>query len=172
MAHISGWQGSQTGRERQQGFIEALRDYDLAPVACIDSHFKRDRAIEATLALFDAPHPPDAIFAGNDHMAFAVLETLRCRMNLDVPGDVSLVGFDDVGMAAWQIFDLTTVRQPARRMVDVTVRVLLDAIEHGAQPDSSVQIDSHLVVRGTARLPDGVTRTQPLPTHSPNPSGS
>ncbi len=172
IAHISGWQGSQTGRERQQGFIEALHDYDLALVACIDSHFKRDRAIEATLALFDAPEPPDAIFAGNDHMAFAVLETLRCRLNLDVPGDVSLVGFDDVGMAAWQIFDLTTVRQPARRMVDVTVRVLLDAIEHGAQPDSSVQIDSHLVVRGTAHLPDGVTRTQPLPTHSPNPSGS
>lgn len=170
IAHISGWLGSLTGRQRQEGFIAGLQEKGLEPLRCTDSYFQRDLAIEATLDLFNQGDTPDAIFVGNDHMAFAVLETLQFTLGLDVPGDVSVIGFDDVDMASWQVFDLTTLRQPARRMVDVTVRVLLDAVEHGLQATQSVEIESDLIVRGSARLPDGVTRSCPLPT-SPKTSG-
>jgi DNA-binding LacI/PurR family transcriptional regulator len=65
--------------------------------------------------------PPDAIFVGNDHMAFAVMDVLRFDLGLAVPSDVSVVGYDDVPMAAWPAYDLTTIRQPVNRMVDATV---------------------------------------------------
>jgi len=154
IAHIAGWKKSLNGRDRQAGFIAGLADYGLQPFRVIDSHFRRSMAIDATREMFKGPEVPDAIFVGNDHMAFAVLETLRCDLGLDVPGDVSVVGYDDVAMAAWKLIDLTTLRQPANRMVDESVRMLLAMIEDGAASPGRVEIESPLIIRGSARIPE------------------
>ena len=154
IAHISGWQKSLNGRDRQAGFIAGLEDAGLQPLRCIDSHYRRRMAINATNELMAAPVKPDAIFVGNDHMAFAVIETLRCDLNLRVPEDVSVVGYDDVQMAAWKIYDLTTLRQPANRMVDATVKLLLGMINGEDTGPRKIEIDSTLIVRGSARVPD------------------
>lgn len=152
IAHISGWQKSLTGHERQQGFIEGLAECNLQPFSCIDSHFRRELAINATLSLFDKSVKPDALFVGNDHMAFAVLETLRYELGLRVPEDVSVIGFDDVEMASWKTYDLTTLRQPANRMVDATITMLLNMIERNTT-EARVEIASELMIRGSARVP-------------------
>lgn len=153
IAHISGWQKSLNGRQRQQGFIEGLAEYDLLPWKCIDSHFRREMAIEATLELFSGKEKPDAIFVGNDHMAFAVLETLKCVIGVRVPDDVSVIGFDDVEMSSWKIYDLTTLRQPVNRMVDVTIDLMLKMIDK-QRVETRIEIESDLVIRGSARIPD------------------
>ncbi|MCC1494629.1 LacI family DNA-binding transcriptional regulator [Cognatishimia sp. F0-27] len=155
IAHIAGWKRSTNGRDRQRGFVDGLAEHGMSPFAIIDSHYRRNMARDATMALFDAAETPDAIFAGNDHMAFAVLETLRCELGLHVPGDVSVVGYDDVPMAAWKTFDLTTLRQPVNQMVAETVSMLLGMIEDAAMPQGRVEIDSPLIVRGSARVPEG-----------------
>ncbi len=155
IAHIAGWKQSINGRDRQRGFVDGLADYGQTPFAVIDGHFRRSVAISATRALFQGTEAPDAIFVGNDHMAFAVLETLRCDLGLQVPRDVSVVGYDDVPMAAWKTFDLTTLRQPVNRMVDETVSMLLGMIEDGNRPEGRVEIESALVIRGSARVPEG-----------------
>jgi DNA-binding LacI/PurR family transcriptional regulator len=152
IAHISGWQKSLNGRERQQGLIEGLAEYNLKPIRCIDSHFRREMAIEATRELFAASQHPDAIFVGNDHMAFAVLETLKYDIGLNVPDDVSVIGFDDVEMSAWQTFNLTTLRQPVNRMVAATVVMIMDMINR-RPTQLQVEIESELMVRGSARIP-------------------
>ena len=89
----------------------------------------------------------------------AVLETLRCELGFDVPEDISVVGYDDVAMAAWRTFDLTTLRQPANRMAEATVKALLSMIEQNAPSPGRIEIDSPLVVRGSARIPPGWSRT-------------
>lgn len=154
IAHISGWQKSLNGRDRQQGFIEGLLEYNVKPMRCIDSHFRREMAADATRELFNSAKTPDAIFVGNDYMAFAVLETLKYELGVRVPDDVSVVGFDDVGMSAWQTFDLTTLRQPLNRMVAATVLMIVNMIN---QRDTlkHVEIESELVIRGSARIPSG-----------------
>lgn len=154
IAHISGWRKSLNGRDRQAGFIAGLNDHGLEPFAIKDSHYRRSMAIDATRAFFAGSEVPDAIFVGNDHMAFAVLETLRCEMGLRVPEDVSVIGFDDVAMSAWKVFDLTTVRQPANRMVQECVRMLLGMIEENETPEGRLEIESRLIVRGSARIPE------------------
>ena len=155
IAHIAGWQKSVNGRERQEGFIAGLAEFGLEPISCIDCHFKRDMAVEATIALFADATRPEAIFVGNDDMAFGVIETLRFTLGLHLPNDVSVVGFDDVTMAAWPSFDLTTLRQPAEMIVDTTVEMLLDMIETGKRPEGRVEISTALIVRGSARIPEG-----------------
>ncbi len=154
IAHISGWQGASTGRDRARGLIEGLAEAGLSPHAMVDGMFNRDTAAAAARDLMDAPEPPDAIFVGNDHMAFAVMDALR-GMGLRVPRDVSVVGYDDVPMAAWGAYDLTTVRQPLMRMVDATVETLLAQIDEPLRPAQNVEIDAPLIQRGSARCVDG-----------------
>ncbi|MDU8946398.1 LacI family DNA-binding transcriptional regulator [Ovoidimarina sediminis] len=156
IAHIAGWQKSLNGRDRQAGFVAGLAEHGLAPFRIIYGEYDRQKAIAATRALFDCGTFPDAVFVGNDHMAFAVLETLRMDLGLRVPDDVSVVGYDDVPMAAWGTYDLTTLRQPVNRMVGETVSMLLAMINnHPLQ--GRVEIDSPLILRGSARIPDGWT---------------
>lgn len=155
MAHIAGWQGSSTGRDRQSGFLQGLAEKGVEPVDVIDGMFSQETASKATRDLMQRANPPDAIFVGNDHMAFAVIDTLRTDLGLTVPRDVSVIGYDDVPLAAWPAYDLTTVRQPVNRMVEATVDTLLAQIEDPARPAQKIEIDGPLILRGSARIPEG-----------------
>ncbi len=153
IAHIAGWQKSLNGRERQAGFLAGLDAAGLQPLQVIDCHYRRTVARAAVHDLFGKSPTPDALFVGNDHMAFAVLETLRNELGVDVPGDVSVVGYDDVAMAAWKVFDLTTLRQPANRMAEATVNMLVSMIEDDVPSPGRLEIESPLILRGSARVP-------------------
>ena len=154
IAHIAGWAGSSTGRDRQRGFVEGLAEAGLESAGIIDGMYDRNVAAAAARTLISGSRLPDAIFVGNDHMAFAVMDTLR-GMGLSVPGDVSVVGYDDVPLAAWPAYDLTTVRQPLNRMVEATVETLLAQIADPDRPSQKIEIDGPLIVRSSARIPKG-----------------
>ena len=157
IAHIAGWSGSSTGRDRAAGFLAGLAEAGVKPFAVIDGMYDRDTAADATRQLFAGSEKPDAIFVGNDHMAFAVMDVLRFELGLSVPGDVSVVGYDDVPIAAWPAYNLTTIRQPVNRMVEATVSTLLSFIEEGATQTKKIKIEGPLIVRGSARKPEGWT---------------
>ncbi len=153
IAHIAGWQGSSTGRDRRQGFEEALATAGQKPFAIVDGMYKRDVAMECARQLLSGERP-DAIFVGNDHMAFAVLDVMHEEGV--VPGrDISVVGFDDVPQASWASYSLTTYRQPVNRMVEATVDLLLDQIEAGRTQPKKIEIEGELILRRSARLPGG-----------------
>ena len=155
IAHVMGWQGSSTGRDRAEGFTQAMQAAGLQPFAMVDGAYAREKAAAVTRELCQGPKRPDAIFVGNDHMAFAVLDTLRHELGLRVPQDVSVVGYDDVPMAAWPAYGLTTLRQPVNRMVEATVAALLNQIEGGSSAPTKVKINGPLMVRTSARIPEG-----------------
>jgi len=150
IAHISGWEGSSTGRERQRGYQAALRSAGLAPVDIIDGRYSRACAAKAARDLMERSMPPDAIFVGNDHMAFAVMDALRHELGLRVPEDVAIVGYDDVPLASWASYDLTTVRQPINQMVDATLDLLLRQIKFAEIAPDHIEIDGPLVIRSSA----------------------
>lgn len=156
IAHIAGWQGSTTGRDRKDGFLRALEEAGVEPVAVVDGMYNRDVAAECTRRLMAMEPRPDAIFVGNDHMAFAVMDALR-ELGVQPGKDISIIGYDDVPLASWGAFDLTTVRQPVNRMVDATVDRLLTRIEQPRAPAETVLIDGDLIVRGSARIPENWT---------------
>lgn len=158
IAHISGWHKSLNGQQRQAGFIEYLAEQGLEPFACLDGEFNRETAAQSTRELFAGAEKPDAIFVGNDHMAFAVMETLKIELGLRIPQDVSIIGYDDVQMAAWKTFDLTTLRQPANRMVEATTTMLLEMIDEPNAIRQKIEIESELIIRGSARVPSRWSR--------------
>ena len=153
IAYIAGWEGASTQRDREAGFRAGLADHGHELFARGVGDFRTEQAAEAALEMFSAKQIPDAVFVANDHMAFAVMEVLRGRLGLRVPEDVSVVGYDDVQLAAWPSFDLTTVSQPSDEMVAETVAALIAQIEDGETAPRRVTIDGELVVRGSARRP-------------------
>ena len=153
IAYIAGWEGASTQRDREAGFRAGLADHGRELFARGVGDFHTERAAEAALDMFTGDHVPDAVFVANDHMAFAVMDVLRGKLGLAIPEDVSVVGYDDVQLAAWPSFDLTTVSQPSDRMVAETVSALMAQIEDGETVPRRVSINGGLVVRGSARRP-------------------
>jgi len=156
IGYIAGWEGASTQRDREAGFTKRLAEMGVPLHTREIGNFKMDEAAEATRRMF-ADDPPDAVFIANDHMTFAVMDVLRSELGLSVPGDVSVVGYDDVPTAAWPAYNLTTVRQPANRMVAETVELLLNEIDGTDSGSRKVAIDGPLIVRGSARIPEGWT---------------
>ena len=160
IAYIAGWEGASTQRDREQGFLAGLAAAGHRLYRRAVGNFDLAQASEATHRLFSAPPYPDAVFVANDHMAFAVLETLRFELRLQVPQDVSVAGYDDVPLAAWPSFNLTTVRQPANRMVEQTVATLLAHIEEGDTTPRRIAVDGPLIIRSSARIPKGYSNAK------------
>ena len=154
IGYIAGWEGASTQRDREAGFAGRLSKAGISMFAREVGQFTSDAAAVAARRMFGGPDHPDAVFVANDHMAFAVMDVLRFELGLNVPDDVSVVGYDDVPLSGWPAYDLTTVRQPANRMVLETVEVLLGQIADAELESRRIEIDGPLVVRGSARVPE------------------
>jgi len=155
IAYIAGWEGASTQRDREAGFVAELEAQGQALFAREVGNFNIDQARLAAGKMFNAEVVPDAVFVANDHMAFAVMDVLRFELGLKIPQDVSVVGYDDVPLASWPAYDLTTVRQRANQMVEQTVSILLDRIENRQGEAQRIAIDGPLTLRGSARIPEG-----------------
>lgn len=108
----------------------------------------------AALALLNSPTAPTAILAANDLMAFGVIETAR-SLNLSVPGELSVAGFDDLPTAADRFPSLTTVRQPVATMAEHGAKILLRSLEEQQLPSEHLTMEVSLTVRdSTGRPPE------------------
>ncbi|MGD1883074.1 MAG: LacI family DNA-binding transcriptional regulator [Paracoccaceae bacterium] len=157
ISYIAGWEGASTQRDREAGFCAGLAEADRDLFARAVGGYDNAATKVAAFTLFNKPEDqrPDAVFVANDHMALIVMDILRFELGLDVPGEVSVVGFDDVPGAAWLAYQLTTLRQRANRMVEATVAALLDQIEDPGAAPYAVRVAAPLILRKSARVPAG-----------------
>ncbi|MGW8484923.1 LacI family DNA-binding transcriptional regulator [Streptomyces sp. NPDC055886] len=96
--------------------------------------------------------PPTAVFAASDLQALGAFEALRERGRA-IPGDMSVVGFDDLPVARWTHPPLTTVRQPLLDMASVAANALLRIIDGEPADQFRLELATQLVVRGSAAPP-------------------
>ncbi|GHA32843.1 LacI family transcriptional regulator [Devosia pacifica] len=153
IAYIAGTESALTQRDREAGFREGLAAAGRDLFAREAGDFKFEQAQTAARRLFNAPQRPDAVFVANDHMAFAVMDVARFELGLSIPDDVSIVGYDDVPIAAWPAYNLTTVRQDVEAMVRETVAMLMGAMANKLDEPRRTVLDGALVIRKSARTP-------------------
>lgn len=155
VAFISGPDSFRSSHERGRGFEEGLAEHGLKldPALVRRGAYTFESGVEAAADLLSLPNPPTAIFAGNDEMAIGVMKAARDR-GLDVPGDLSIVGFDDLPMASRVWPNLTTVRLPVRDMGRMAAEKLT-ARSRGLDPAALDQpeIIPSLVVRDSTAAP-------------------
>src|SRR4029079_842184 len=113
IGHISGPGGWAATTERIEGYHSALAVAVVLLMSelIVEGTFEAQTGVAAANVLLDLPDRPTAIFAANDNMAAGVLQVAHER-GLTVPGDLSVVGFDDADLATILSPALTTVRQP------------------------------------------------------------
>jgi LacI family transcriptional regulator len=156
IALIGGVPRASTIRDRERGFREALArlGVQLPPHYYFRSEtFSHASGEQAVTRLLELAAPPDAIFCVNDVLAMGAMDGARGR-GLRVPGDLWLVGYDDIELASWGAYDLTTVRQPMDRMVAQAIDLLLARIADRDAPVAHKCLPNELVIRSsTARQP-------------------
>ncbi len=151
-AYISGEENSSTNQERERGFTERLTALGHELYARESGDYSYESGIQAAAKILTANPRPDALFCANDFMAIAAIDQAR-SLGLKVPGDLSVVGFDDASMAGWPRYSLTTIQQPVDRLVEAAVDVLISAIETPENERVIKVIPGRLVLRDSARLP-------------------
>ncbi|PZR52618.1 LacI family transcriptional regulator [Xylanimonas oleitrophica] len=141
-------------RARVDGFRSAHEEARVPhdPALVRGGNFYVEAGYHAGLDLLSRPDRPTAIFAGSDMQALGVLRAAR-ELGLDVPRDLSVVGYDDLPLAEWTAPALTTVRQPLHDMGVMATRMLLDLVDGQAQPVRRVNLSTELVVRGSTAPP-------------------
>lgn len=150
LAYITGRADTSTNVDRQRGFLERLAERG-ASCEVEPGNFTYQGGYEATLRLLSSKRCPDAIFCANDITALGTLDAAR-KLGIRVPEDLSVVGFDDIPMAQWAAYDLTTVRQPVEAMIEASVELLLERIENPDLGSVLKFLPGTLVRRGSARL--------------------
>ncbi|RVU06277.1 LacI family DNA-binding transcriptional regulator [Novosphingobium umbonatum] len=126
IAHLAGPAGFRSAYEREQGLREALTaaGLDLPEAGFARGNYTFESGYQAAQALLRAEPRPTAIFVANDEMAAGALHVAR-EMGIDVPQDLSIVGFDDTPIAAHIWPPLTTVRWPIRAMAKAAAHKLI-----------------------------------------------
>jgi LacI family transcriptional regulator len=139
---------------REGGYRRSLEDarvpFDRALIGV--GRYDEDSAREAAHALLALPDPPTAIFAANDISALTVLRVAEQR-GLAVPGDLSIIGFDDIPDASQSAPALTTVRQPMQRLGEAAVHMLLQFMGGEAPGQTHLRLPTALVPRATTAPP-------------------
>lgn len=154
MGHIGGPMEIRLARERFAGFQQALeaRGVDAGSCAVAEDSFTCQSGYVAMQRLLTYQPRPTAVFAANDLMAIGAMRAVA-EAGLCVPRDISIVGVDDIEVAAFQTPPLTTIRQPFTQLATAGVQLLLDILAGKALLQPQIVIEPTLVVRqSTARL--------------------
>jgi DNA-binding LacI/PurR family transcriptional regulator len=144
VAYVDGGPGA-VATARRRGYRTAMRRAGLADRIIAGDHTE-EGGIRAGREL--AAAPPTAVIAFNDRCAVGVLDALA-RAGLDVPGQVSVVGYDDSTLARLVHVDLTTVSQDAPEQARCAVDAAVERLDHGRAARREVVLKPRLVVRGS-----------------------
>tara|TARA_R110002020_G_scaffold109430_16_gene253141 strand:+ start:7015 stop:8136 length:1122 start_codon:yes stop_codon:yes gene_type:complete len=146
---ITGTTGSWTNSMRRGGFRQRLDELGYDMLGAVQGDFSYASGHAAALSLMDRYPQLDAIYACNDAMAFGAMDAIRTVRGGRVPDDIAVIGFDDVPMAEWGAYRLTTIHQPVGRLIEQTRQILMRPDRGLALSREVFLYDGYLVQRAT-----------------------
>jgi LacI family transcriptional regulator len=151
---LAGRPDLESARLRERGYRTALRaaGIEVDPKLVRVGGYQPDSAEEAARLMLQGDDRPSAIFAANDVSALAAIGAARA-LGLDVPRDLSVIGFDNVPESALSEPPLTTIQQPIQQMGFEAVELLIGLIEKRPELATQRMLPTQLVVRGSCAAP-------------------
>lgn len=149
IACIQGLASSQPGKERVQGYIEALKNNRLTveQELIVGDSFSEENGYVSAQLLFSLKEPPDAIFACSNLIALGVLKAAR-EMGYKIPNTFSLIAFDEQPFSAYLVPSMTTVEQQKREMSRLAVKFLIQFIQNQRiDPKVAIKLKTRLNIR-------------------------
>ena len=134
---IAGPTNSFVGEERREAALARLADAGIPDVSVERGDFGYESGRRAFHQLRTTDDRLDAVIAVNDLMAIGAIDAARNAFGLVIPANLSVVGFDGADPASWQSYQVTSIREPVRRMTEAAVLMLIERITDRAIPRSA-----------------------------------
>lgn len=151
-AIVSGPGSSIVSRQRVSGARDRIAVLGgEAPVVAIGD-FTYDGGRDAMRTLATKTDRPDAVICANDMMAIGCIDEIRLAMKLNVPEDISVVGFDGASPGRWENYALTSVRQPVNMMIEAAIDMLTARVDDPAMATEKRVLSGELQLGASARL--------------------
>lgn len=126
-AFIGGSDEALTSYDRKNGFLNRLKERGIHNVPTINSDFTYDSGYHACDALLKKSTSfPRAIFCASDVICAGVMDCIQYKYKLRVPEDIALIGFDDIRLASYLPYQLTTFEQPTKQMIKKTCDLIIN----------------------------------------------
>jgi DNA-binding LacI/PurR family transcriptional regulator len=150
---IAGIEDTSSSQDRERGFMEEITR-DLVPrIVRAVGHYTYEGGRDAARKLLEGPERPDALFCANDVMALGAIDVARGEFGLNVPDDLSVIGFDDIPTAALDAYALTTVVQDVEAMARETIDLLLESRINPDLPPQKRLVPCRIALRRSVRRP-------------------
>ena len=146
-AYIAGTKDASTSEERKNGFLRAIQTTSLQ-YAIHYTDFTYDGGYSIAKKILQQGEVPSAFVVANDVMALGVVDALR-EQYISVPQQTKVVGFDNIEMASWPGYQLTTWEQPITEMVEQSIQYLLEEIGHYTGKAGKVEVTGQFIERKT-----------------------
>ena len=150
IAHLAGGRNISTAVERRRGYLAAFREAGIAPDRglVVEAGYREETGRAAMERLLSLATPPTAVFAVNDMAAIGAQAAILER-GLRIPGDIALVGYNDVPLASRLEPPLTTLRVPVKDFGRISAEMLIERIQTGRTTRRRVILQPELIVRGS-----------------------
>lgn len=148
IAHLAGNQNLMTYSNRKNGYLKALTDNGLAydESLVIINTLTSEEGVKAIDQLMNLPHPPDALFCGNDTTALSSMIYLRDK-GLRIPEDIGIVGFSNEPFSKVVTPSLSTISQPGFEMGQKAAQMLINQIETRERSFQTIVLPTELIIR-------------------------
>jgi DNA-binding LacI/PurR family transcriptional regulator len=151
VAFLGGPEQATSTQDRERGFLEVLRaEPDVSVSVSYARAYSFDAGRQEMARLLREGSLPDAFFCGDDVLSLGALSALQ-EAGLHVPKDVGLIGLNDMAMARWQIFDLTTIRQPIADIIAASIDLVVSSLDSPDCPPVVRLFPCEVIERGTLR---------------------
>jgi len=148
IAFISGPPGNTLSEDRNVGYQNALLSTGLDRDTTLEMHgdFTVATGFAAMQEMLALSQLPDGLFCANDEMAIGARQAIR-KAGLTVPGDIAIVGFDDIRFAEYVDPPLTTIRQPTTAIGEQSMTLMINLLKNGQIAQREIVLPSELIVR-------------------------
>lgn len=154
IAIIEGTSQFRSSQERKEGYLQALMESEL-PIHqqyIVKGNYNMESGYHAMKNLLALEKPPTAVFCSNDDMAIGAMKAVN-KAGLQVPIDLSIIGFDDIGYSEFSIPALTTVKRPIELISKVGAEKLLKLLAGEAKDSEPIFLTTTLVTRESVSSP-------------------
>lgn len=148
IAIIEGIKGFKSTIERREGYLQALIN-DKIPIRneyIVSGNYDMESGYKAMEKLLSLKNPPTAVFCSNDDMAVGALNATFAR-GLTIPGDISVIGFDDIQSAQYTNPSLTTVKKPIEKISRLAAEKILEVVESDEYIGEKIFVETELMIR-------------------------
>ncbi len=148
IAMITGPMGEDCSQDRRDGYLKALQDAHISPVASwqVEGNWSAQSGYDAFMTIIATGERPTAVFAQNDHIAVGVIKAAK-EIGFSVPEQLSVIGVDDIPLASFFTPPLTTMQQDFAAIGQEAVKLLLQAIRKPDAPKQNHVLSAKLILR-------------------------